>query len=89
MARGNSPNSASSQFFLCCGESPSTWGLDGKYASFGKVVDGVDAIEAMASVPVGGREKSSPMRSVKMAKVEVVKGIAPKGKKTRRSNRKR
>ncbi len=81
MARGNSPNSASSQFFLCCGESPSTWGLDGKYASFGKVVGGVDAIEAMANVPVGGPQQSSPMRSVKMVKVEVVKGKAPKGKK--------
>jgi peptidyl-prolyl cis-trans isomerase B (cyclophilin B) len=77
MARGNERDSASSQFFLCCAESPDVWNLDGNYASFGKVVSGVTAIEAMASVPVGGPQRTSPMRAVKMKKVTVKRGELP------------
>lgn len=79
MARGNSPNSASCQFFVCCAESPDVWNLDGSYASFGKLTKGVDILEAMADVPVGGPRRSSPMRKVVMTKVEVKEGTAPKG----------
>ncbi|MAW59971.1 MAG: hypothetical protein CMJ94_03930 [Planctomycetes bacterium] len=81
MARGNSPNSASCQFFICCAETPDVWNLDGNYASFGKLTKGVDVLEAMASVPVGGPRRSSPMRKVVMSKVEVKEGAAPKGDK--------
>jgi peptidyl-prolyl cis-trans isomerase B (cyclophilin B) len=77
MARGNDRNSASSQFFLCCAESPDVWNLDGKYASFGQVVSGVASIEAMANVPVGGPQRTSPMRAVKMEKVVVKRGELP------------
>jgi len=77
MARGPSANSASSQFFIVCGESPSTWGLDGKYASFGMMTSGVDALEAMASVPVGGPRRETPMRKIVMKSVTVKKGTAP------------
>jgi peptidyl-prolyl cis-trans isomerase B (cyclophilin B) len=78
MARGGNPNSASSQFFLCCDESMDVWNLDGKYASFGKMVSGVAALEAMANVPVGGPQRTSPMLTVKIAKAVVKKGVAPK-----------
>jgi len=79
MARGpGNPNSASSQFFLCCDESMDVWALDGKYASFGKMVSGVATLETMANVPVGGPQRSSPMRSVKITKAVVKKGVAPK-----------
>lgn len=79
MARSpGQPNSASSQFFLCCAETPNVWNLDGEYASFGMMTNGVDVLEAAASVPVGGAQRSSPMRKVTMTKVEVKKGVAPK-----------
>ncbi len=47
MARSQNPNSASSQFFIChvdCGY------LDGQYAAFGQVVEGMDVVDKVASV---------------------------------------
>jgi len=47
MARTTDPNSATSQFFICDGDQH---GLDGSYAAFGKVIDGMDVLRAIASV---------------------------------------
>lgn len=47
MARSMMPNSASSQFFIVHKTSPH---LDGGYAAFGKVVEGMDVVDAIASV---------------------------------------
>ena len=47
MARTSDPNSASSQFYICDGPQH---GLDGDYAVFGKVVEGMDVVRAIASV---------------------------------------
>ena len=44
MARTNEPNSANSQFFICF--EPSTW-LDGQYTVWGRVVSGMDAVDAI------------------------------------------
>lgn len=41
MARSQDPNSASSQFYICLADAPF---LDGNYAVFGQVVDGMDAV---------------------------------------------
>ncbi len=83
MARGgHDVNSASSQFFLCCDESPSVWGLDGKYSSFGKLTSGVATLEKLASVPVvpdPRGEPSKPTRKAKITEAKVVKGKAPTG----------
>ena len=83
MARmGSDLNSASCQFFLCCDESPSVWGLDGKYASFGRLTSGVETLEKIASVPtraVRSREASSPLKTVRIEEAEVVEGTAPTG----------
>lgn len=49
MARTNDPDSASSQFFIC--DADSTF-LDGQYAAFGKLVEGFDVLDAIASVEV-------------------------------------
>lgn len=46
MARSNDPDSASSQFFIV--HEDSTY-LDGKYAAFGKVVDGMDVVDAICA----------------------------------------
>lgn len=42
MARSNDPNSASSQFFICHQDS---FYLDGQYAAFGHVIDGMDVVD--------------------------------------------
>lgn len=44
MARSSLPNTAGSQFFICLGDASS---LDGSYASFGKVISGIDVIESI------------------------------------------
>lgn len=47
MARTNDPNSATSQFFIMHADSPH---LDGQYAAFGKVIEGLDVVDKIASV---------------------------------------
>ncbi|MBQ3084518.1 MAG: peptidylprolyl isomerase [Clostridia bacterium] len=47
MARSNNPNSASSQFFIMHADG---FFLDGNYAAFGKVVEGMDVVDAIAEV---------------------------------------
>jgi len=47
MARSQSPNSASSQFFIMHKKSPH---LDGAYAAFGKITEGIDVVDEIASV---------------------------------------
>ena len=44
MARANDPNSASSQFFICHADSEF---LDGQYAAFGEVTEGLDVVDAV------------------------------------------
>ena len=49
MARTMDPDSASSQFFIMHKDAPH---LDGQYAAFGKVVEGMEVVDRIASVPV-------------------------------------
>ena len=48
MARTMDPNSAGSQFFIMHEDAPH---LDGQYAAFGKVNEGIEVVDAIASVP--------------------------------------
>lgn len=48
MARSQSPNSAGSQFFIMHQDSPH---LDGQYAAFGKVIEGLDVVDYIANTP--------------------------------------
>jgi len=66
MARTNDPNSASSQFFICDGAQPH---LDGNYAVFGQVIEGIDAVRAIAAVATDSRDK--PLEEVKMTEVSI------------------
>ena len=66
MARSMMPNSAGSQFFIMHKDSPH---LDGQYAAFGAVVDGMDVIDKIATVNVDYNDK--PLRDQVMAKVTV------------------
>ena len=50
MARTQDPDSASSQFFVMHMDAPH---LDAQYAGFGKVTEGLDVLDAIASVKTG------------------------------------
>lgn len=54
MARTNMPNSASSQFFIMHQDAPH---LDGQYAAFGKVVEGMETVDKIASVKTNWQDK--------------------------------
>ena len=67
MARTMDPNSAGSQFFIMHEAAPH---LDGQYAAFGKVVNGLDVVDEIANVRTGWADK--PSQPVVMEKVEIV-----------------
>ena len=48
MARTNDPNSATSQFFITLHDSAAS-SLDGSYAGFGEVVEGMEVVDAIAN----------------------------------------
>ena len=54
MARGESNNSASSQFFIVHETNMKSLSLDGGYAAFGYVIAGMDVVDAIASCSVAG-----------------------------------
>ena len=65
MARAMDPDSAGSQFFIMHQDAPH---LDGQYAAFGKVVEGMDVVDEIASVQTDFRDK--PLKLQVMEKVE-------------------
>ncbi|MCI6029045.1 MAG: peptidylprolyl isomerase [Clostridiales bacterium] len=67
MARSMNPNSAGSQFFIMHADAPH---LDGQYAAFGRVTDGMDVVDEIASVSTDGYDR--PMFSMKMKSVKVI-----------------
>jgi cyclophilin family peptidyl-prolyl cis-trans isomerase len=67
MARRSYPlDSASSQFFICHGDSTF---LDGQYAAFGKVISGMDVVDRIASVPVKGE---TPLEKVVIKTIRMI-----------------
>ena len=66
MARAFDPNSAGSQFFIMHEDAPH---LDGEYAAFGKVIEGLDTVDEIASVETGFQD--APVNKVIMKKVEI------------------
>lgn len=71
MARTMAPNSASSQFFIMHRDAPH---LDGQYAGFGKVVEGIDVVDKIANVQTCSRGwyDDVPRIPVVIEKVEIV-----------------
>ena len=67
MARGDDLASANTSFFIVTGDAPS---LDGKYTVFGRVIDGMTAVEAIEQAPVDGE---TPVQRVELKTVRVVK----------------
>jgi peptidyl-prolyl cis-trans isomerase B (cyclophilin B) len=69
MARAQDPNSAGSQFFICHGDAGF---LDGQYTAFGKLVEGDDTLDAIATAATKpGGEGSKPVDPVKIEKVTI------------------
>ncbi len=66
MARAMMPNSAGSQFFLMHADAPH---LDGGYAAFGKVTEGIEVVDRIASVRTGRNDR--PLEPQVMKKVTV------------------
>ncbi len=73
MARSGDPDSAGSQFFITDGDATF---LDGKYAAFGRVVEGLDVLDAIAAAETdfdrSGREKSVPLEPPVIESIHVV-----------------
>ena len=68
MARYMMPNSAGSQFFIMHANAPH---LDGQYAAFGKVVEGLDVVDKIASVRTGWQDKPVEEQKIQSMTVEL------------------
>ena len=67
MARTMMPNSAGSQFFIMHKTSPH---LDGQYAAFGKVTEGPDIVDKIATVPTDYNDRPLEEQRIKSMTVE-------------------
>jgi len=68
MARSMNPDSAGSQFFIMHEDSPH---LDGQYASFGKVIEGIDVVDAIATTKTDYSDKPREDQIMKEVTVEL------------------
>jgi peptidyl-prolyl cis-trans isomerase B (cyclophilin B) len=67
MARAMNPNSAGSQFFVMVEKAPH---LDGDYAAFGKVVEGMETADAIVSVDTDFNDKPRQPQRIKSVTVD-------------------
>ncbi len=67
MARTFMPNSAGSQFFIMVNNAPH---LDGEYAAFGKVIDGMEEVDRIVNVPRGRNDRPRKDQRMKSVTVE-------------------
>ncbi len=68
MARSMNPDSAGSQFFIMHKDAPY---LDGQYAAFGKVVEGIEVVDSVASVKTDYNDKPLEPVVIEIMSVEV------------------
>ncbi len=67
MARAMDPDSAGSQFFIMHKDAPH---LDGSYASFGKIIEGMDVVDKIANAKTDYRDKPLKAQIMKTVTVE-------------------
>lgn len=67
MARTNDPDSAGSQFFIMVEKAPH---LDGQYAAFGKIIEGIETADAIVSAPTDWNDKPKPPQKLKAVTVD-------------------
>ena len=80
MARTMVPDSAGSQFFIMHEDAPH---LDGQYAAFGKVTEGMDVVDKIAACKTGWGDKPIQPQIMKKVTVETFGVEYPQPKKTR------
>lgn len=66
MARSMNPNSAGSQFFIMHQDASH---LDGQYAAFGRVIEGMDVVDRIACTPTGRQDR--PLENQRIEKIEI------------------
>lgn len=72
-ARGSSPNSATSQFFICVAKASH---LDGSYSVYGQVLEGMEVVDAIVNAPRG--KADNPLEKVEMTVRKIaVTDVAP------------
>ena len=69
MARTMAPNSAGSQFFIMHENAPH---LDGQYASFGKVIEGLDVVDEIANTRTDRADKPKTPQVMKKVTVDTL-----------------
>ena len=67
MARAQDPNSAGSQFFIMVADAPH---LDGQYAAFGKVTEGMETADSIVSTRTDWYDKPLEDQKIKSIRVE-------------------
>ena len=67
MARSMMPNSAGSQFFIMHADAPH---LDGDYAAFGKVIEGMDVVDRIAQASTGFQDRPVKAQRISRATVD-------------------
>lgn len=68
MARSADPDSASSQFFICYADCSF---LDGQYAAFGKVTEGMETVDDFLKVERRGPEGGTPVEDIRIKTAEI------------------
>ena len=67
MARAQHPDSAGSQFFIMHADYPT---LDGRYAAFGRVIEGIEAVDHVAEVETDANDRPMEDQVIKSIRVE-------------------
>ena len=71
MARSQSPDSAGSQFFIVHADASH---LDGQYAAFGKVIEGMDVVDQIANTKTGRQDRPIEEQRIATIEIEPLKG---------------
>ena len=71
MARAMDPDSAGSQFFIMHQDGPF---LDGQYAAFGRVIKGMDVVDAIAATPTDASDRPVQDQRIRTMTVEIPEG---------------
>lgn len=74
MARAQNPDSAGSQFFLMVADAPH---LDGAYAAFGKVTEGMDVVNEVVKLPRNANDRPNTPPVMKKVTVDTRGADAP------------
>jgi peptidyl-prolyl cis-trans isomerase B (cyclophilin B) len=80
MARSQNPDSAGSQFFIMHQDSPH---LDGSYAAFGQVIEGIEVVDKIASTETNYQDKPVKKEIMKKVTVNTFEQVYPEPKKVK------